>query len=482
MESMPANIGVEQALLGALIFDNRQIDLVSDRLSELSFYGDQHVIIWRALLEIRQSNGLADANTLLEFFQKDDSLKKIGGEEYLANMVSARALEIEIEDYAGILVDVENRRALIQMAQKIESMAIKPGASQSASEIATDAQSTLSGIMLGTTVKPPIQILQGAKSYIQRIREAKLSGEIPYLKTNIPNLDRRLGGGFFAPDLVTLAGRPSMGKTLTAIAIMDGVARGPSLKKEANGANASVLFHSLEMSADQIIARNMTLNTHMHYGKRFSSRNMRNNKIKDEHLDLLEKHSELIGDIHIDDRSMVKLRDIKIRALDHIRRVGYLDFIVIDYLTIMGHEADDIKRGLNYAVGVITAGLKRLAKELNIPILLLAQLSRGVDHREVKIPMLADLRDSGTIEQDSDIVIFTYRERYYVEKNEPQPGVKNYQELHDSWTLNMRRTEFLLQLFFAKQRLGPVGDDKYWCDSGLGSRNRQKRKQSTTNI
>lgn len=465
-DTLPCNFGVEQSLLGALIFNNPQIDMVSDRLSEISFYADQHKIIWRALIQIRQSGGIADANTLLEFFSRDKSLEKIGGEKYLATLVNNMALEPEIDDYAGILADLENRRGLIQMAQKVEASSINPEIGQSAAEIATQAQSVISGIMLGTSIKPPTQIQPGIKSYIEKIKAAKKNDDQPFLKTNITKLDKRLGGGLFAPDLVILAGRPSMGKSMVALAIADGAARGQSVKEPSK--KASVLFHSMEMSDEQIIARNMTLNSHMNYGKRYSSRNMRAFQIKDEQLDAMQDHAQLIGDIHIDDRAALRLRDVRVRALDHIRRIGYLDLIVIDYLTIMGHEPDDIKKGLNYAVGIITAGLKRLAKELGIPILVLAQLSRQVEQRDDKRPQLSDLRDSGSIEQDADIVLFCYRERYYVEKAEPKEGSKNYQERHDSWTMRMGSTEHEVEIFAAKQRLGPVGGEKLWCDLMTG--------------
>ena len=465
-DTLPYNFGVEQSLLGALIFNNHQIDMVSDRLSEKSFYAEQHQIIWRALTHIRDGGGIADANTLLDFFSKEKSLKKIGGEEYLAKLVNNMALEPELEDYAGILVDRENRRGLIQMAQKVEASSIRPDIGQSAADIATEAQSVISGIMLGTSIKPPTQIKPGIKNYIDKIKAAKKSEDQPFLKTNISRLDKRLGGGLFAPDVIVLAGRPSMGKSMVALAIADGAARGQSVKDPSK--KASVLFHSMEMSDEQIIARNMTLNSHMNYGKRYSSRNMRAYQIKDEQLDAMEEHSVLIGDIHIDDRAALRLRDIRVRALDHIRRVGHLDLIVIDYLTIMGHEPEDIKKGLNYAVGIITAGLKRLAKELNIPILVLAQLSRQVEQRDDKRPQLSDPRDSGSIEQDADIVLFCYRDRYYIEKAEPKEGSKDYQERHDSWTMRMGATEHEVEIFAAKQRLGPVGGDKLWCDLMTG--------------
>ena len=466
METLPANFGVEQSLLGALIFDNEKIDLVSDRISDLSFYADQHKIIWRALFKIREKGGISDANTLLEFFSREQSLQKIGGEDYLSKIVQNRALDIEIDEYAGILIDLEHRRGLIHMAQKVEANALKPEIGQSSSDIASDAQSVISGIMLGTSVKPPTQIHTGIKNYVEKVKAAKEADSAPFLKTNIPNFDKKMGGGLFPSDLIILAGRPSMGKTMAAIAIADGVASGPSLKQPDRG--ASVLFHSMEMKDEQIISKNMTLNSHKTYGRRYSSRNMRAFQIKDEQLDAMLEHSKDIGDIHIDDRESLRLRDIRIRALDHIRRHGYLDLIIIDYLTLMGHEPDDIKRGMNYAVGIITAGLKRLAKELDIPILVLAQLSRQVEQRDDKRPMLSDLRDSGSIEQDADVVIFAYRDRYYIERAEPKEGSKNYQERHDSWTLRMGRTEHQMDLIYAKQRHGPIGTQRFWCDLMTG--------------
>jgi len=462
IKTIPHNFGVEQALLGALIFDNKQVDQLSDKLSELSFYGEQHILIWRALVAIRRDGGIADGETLIDFFNREDKLKDIGGEEYLAKMVNRAALEAELDEYASILLDLQNRRGLIHMAQTVEASAIKPEIGQNASDIASSAQKTLSSIMLGTSVKPPTQVHDGIRAYAKKVKEGKEAGTQPFLKTGIAPLDRRLGGGLFSPDLIILAGRPSMGKSMSAIKIADGVARQPSLKKEGKG--ASVLIHSLEMSDEQINGRLMTSNEHEVYGIRRSSRNMRNFQIKDEHLDAMVEHSVHIGDIHIDDREAVTIRDIRIRALDHIRRIGYLDMILIDYIQIMGTSPEDAKKNRVEQISIMTQGLKNLAKELEIPVVALAQLSRQVEQRDDKRPQLSDLRDSGSIEQDADVVIFVYREHYYLKRSEPKHG----SDKHEAWKANMAKTEHKITYIAGKQRFGPVGSEDAWCDLMTG--------------
>ena len=456
MESTPSNYGVEQSLLGALVFDNRQIDMVQDKLSEESFYANQHKLIWKTLLQIRKGGGIADAKTLLEFFAKDDSLKKIGGEEYLTEMVVNRALAPELEDYAALMIDLENRRGLIEMAQIVEKAAVDPKAGVTSVDIATDAQKKLSAVMIGANIKPPVDVKTGSLNYIKKIRAGKESNDKPFISTGIRELDRRLGGGLFPEDLIVLGGRPSMGKTALALAMMHGVGQQQSLKDPSK--SASSLFFSIEMSEEKISSRMMTLHAHAKYGKIYNSRKMRSFEIEDEALDNLEQWSQEIGDIHIDDRTTIFLKDIRIRANDHIRRIGHLDFIVVDYLTLMQHEADVLKsRGMVGAIGEITKGLKQLCRELGVTCLLLAQLSRQVEQREDKRPQLSDLRESGNIEQDADTIIFCYRDEYYEERNEPRQGSKNYQERHDAWRLRMARAANRLEMIFSKNRYGPVG-------------------------
>ena len=169
MSGMPHSFGVEQSLLGALIFDNQQIDLVADKLSEASFFAEQHIIVWRALNQIRLKGGIADANTLLEFFERENQLKKIGGEQYLAQTVNNAALEPEIDEYTEILVGLQHRRAMIRIAQTLEASSVKPEIGQDSSDIAVEAQTELSAIMMGTTVKPATNVKQGMKKYIQKV-------------------------------------------------------------------------------------------------------------------------------------------------------------------------------------------------------------------------------------------------------------------------------------------------------------------------
>jgi len=463
IHTLPCNLGVEQSLLGALIFDNREIIMVSDKLSDASFFGEQHQIIWNALTKLNSEGSSADPNTLLEFFHREDLLKKIGGEQYLAKMVSNAALEPEIPEYAEILIDLQNRRELIRMSQSIEAACVKPEVGQKAGDIAVKASETLSAVMMGSTVKPPVKIIPGIREYVERIRAGKNADDKPFLSSGSGVLDRRLGGGFFPSDLIILAGRPSMGKTMKALNIIEGVASSPSLK--APGKRAHVAFFSLEMDTDKVLGRFMTTNSHKRFGKRYSSLNMRSYDISEEHLDAMGTHAADIGEnISIDDDAGITIRDIEIRALNLIRMHGYLDMIVVDYLQIINPPPED-RGNKQAAITNISAGLKRIAKKLDIPVIALSQLSRQVENRDDKRPQLSDLRDSGSIEQDADIVMFAYRHHYYVERSEP---ADKSNEKHIQWTVELERTRHQFQLIIGKQRIGPVGSDTFWCDTLTG--------------
>lgn len=464
MSGMPHSFGVEQSLLGALIFDNQQIDLVSDKLSEASFFAEQHITVWRALEQIRLKGGIADANTLLEFFERENQLKKIGGEEYLAQMVNNAALEPELEEYTEILIDLQHRRAMIRIGQVLESSSVKPEIGQNSSDIAIAAQTELSAIMMGTTVKPATNVKAGMKTYVQKVRDGMKGETEPCLSSGSEILNKRLGGGFYPSDLIILAGRPSMGKTQAALSFLEGMASNGSLKTE--GRKALVPFFSLEMDEDSVFGRMMTANSHKRFGKRYSSRKMRSYEIPEKQLDALEQHIEELSDsMLIDDQGGIRIKDIEIRCLNIERTHGRpIDAIVVDYLQIMAGAPDDIKGGKTAEITGISAGLKRIAKKFNVPVIALAQLSRAVESRDDKRPQLSDLRDSGAIEQDADVVIFVYREAYYHERSEPDPS----SDKHQAWSVKLEKIRNVMSLITAKQRHGPVGSDDVYCDVFTG--------------
>jgi len=460
---MPHNFGVEQSVLGALIFDNTQLDIVRNKLSEVSFYGEQHVTIWKALVSIRDSGAIANDKTLIEFFEREDNLKKIGGEEYLAKMVGNAALGPEVEEFAQMLLELENRRSLIQTAQAMEASALRPKLNETAAQIAGETQKIMSKVIVGSaTFTPPVQAVPGIKSMVHNIknRDRKKPSS---LSTGMDFLDKRLGGGLFPPDLIILAGRPSMGKTTIANQIALNVSRQPSLKVPDR--TASVLYHSLEMRAEQLEAKFMTANSYGEYGKRYDSKKIRNQTVSDVDLDTMEYHAEQrIGDIHIDDRGGVALQDVQTAAHSHIRINGFLDLIVIDYLQICKFISQGGWSNKSEMIGDFTTGVKNLGKQLNIPVLLLSQLSREVEKRDDKRPQLSDLRESGSIEQDADVVVFVYREEYYLKRSEPKEG----SEKHAEWKLDMIRVEHEVTCIAAKQRHGPIGSDNGYIDLQTG--------------
>lgn len=466
MSGLPHSFGVEQSLLGALIFDNREIDIVSDKLSSESFYAEQHQLVWRAISRMHSAGGIADPNTLLEFFERENQLKKIGGEEYLAQMVANAALEAEIPEYTDLLVDLQNRRDLIRMAQKVEASALKPDVNEKSGDIASKAQETIAEIMIGTTRKPAINVREGVRSYVKKIRDAKTADNMPFLTTGSKHLDKRLGGGFFCKDFIILGGRPSMGKTMECLSIIENAAKGPSVKMPDR--KAHIAFFSLEMGDDDVIGRMMTSHTHKVAGKRYSSLKMRNYSIPEDDLATMEQYVDQIGEnIHIEAEPGLSVRDIEVRALNLIRKIGFLDMIVIDYLQIIKPDPEDRKNGQQAAMTGISQALKNLAKKLHIPIVALSQLSRQVESRDDKRPQLSDLRDSGAIEQDADVVLFVYREHYYLERSEPEKTEKN-KDKHIQWSVQVASAQNKIEIITAKQRLGPVGKDVLWCDTVTG--------------
>ena len=378
-------------------------------------------------------------------------------------MVGNAALGPEVEEFAQMLLELQNRRALIQAAQAMEAAALKPKINQTAAQIAGETQKIMSNVIVGSaTFKPPEQAVPGIISMVETMKNRDRK-KPPFLSTGMNFLDKRLGGGLFSPDLVILAGRPSMGKTALANQIALNVSRQPSLKVPE--LTASVLYHSLEMRAEQLEAKFMTSNSYGEFGKSFDSKKIRNQTVSDADLDMMQYHAEQrIGEIHIDDRGGIALQDVQTAAHSHIRTNGFLDLIIIDYLQICKFISQGGWSNKSEMIGDFTTGVKNLGKQLNIPVLLLSQLSREVEKRDDKRPQLSDLRESGSIEQDADVVIFVFREEYYLKRSEPKEGT----DKHAEWKLEMIRVEHDITCIAAKQRHGPIGSDDGYIDLKTG--------------
>lgn len=415
-------------------------------------------------MALRANGKIADGTTLIEFFEREEQLKKIGGEEYLAKIVSNSALEPELEEFADILIELQNRRNLVSLAQSVESKALKPNLNETSASIAMDAQKTMSNIITGAAgIKPPVLANTGIKNLVQNFKNRKETGTELFLSTGMQFLDNRLGGGFFAPDLIILAGRPSMGKTTLANQIALNVSRQKSLKNPDR--TTSILYQSFEMKEDQLNAKLLTANAYGEFGFQFDSKKIRDGSIDIKHLELMETLAEQsIGAIHIDDRSGLALHELQTAAHSHIRKNGHLDLMIVDYLQIAKFIAAGGWANKSEMIGDFTTGLKNLAKDLDIPILVLSQLSRQVEQRDDKRPQLSDLRESGSIEQDADAVLFVYREEYYVKRSEPKPGT----EKHIEWKCDMLRLEHRIDVIAAKQRHGPVGSSDGFIDMKTG--------------
>jgi len=452
----PANLEAEQALLGALLANNKAYERVSEFLAPEHFADPIHGRIFQAIARRIEAGQLADAVTLKAEFEHSGVLNEVGGTAYLAELLGAMVGIINAGDYGRTIHDAWIRRQLIDLGEVVVNRAFgEDEAIDGRAQIEAAEQALFDLATKGSTEGGFIAFDQALAHAIRGAERAfQRAGGVSGLATGLRDLDARLGG-LHPSDLIILAGRPGMGKTALATKIAFGAAQ--ALRAEAEGAaRAVVAIFSLEMSAEQLASRILAENA------RISSDRIRRGDIGQRDFDrFVQVSRELIGlPLEIDDTPAVTLSAMRTRCR-RLKRTRGLALVVVDYLQLMRPAAGTRPENRVLEISQITQGLKAIAKELAVPVLALSQLSRAVESREDKRPQLSDLRESGTIEQDADAVMFVYRDEYYLQQRAPKQiahdSEEKYQDALEKWQRDMDRVYNKAELYIAKQRHGPTG-------------------------
>lgn len=452
----PRNEEAEQALLGAILVNNRNYEKVSEFLQPIHFSNPVHGKIYALCGQLISKSMQADPITLRTYLEQDTHLTDIGGIAYLTALARPVAGIIDVSHYGRMIRDLYMRRQLISLGENIVNEAFSVTVDLSASQQIETAEQKLymlasTGLIEGsglqrfaTALIAAIQIAEVAHK-----RDGRLSG----VTTGFTDLNYKLGG-LHPSDLIIIAARPAMGKTAFATNIAFNAAYERMRRGQTHG--AQVAFFSLEMSADQLAARILSMTTHI------SSHKMRTGKLgEDEFHRLAQTMPELERlPLFIDDTPGLSVSTIRTRAR-RLKRQGGLDLIIIDYLQLISSSAGRSIESRVQELSEITRNLKILAKELSVPVVALSQLSRAVENRDDKRPILSDLRESGSIEQDADVVMFIFREEYYIEHNEPLPRSGESSEKHSDrvskWREQRHKAHAKAEIIVAKQRHGPTG-------------------------
>ena len=455
----PASVEAEQAVLSAIITNNKALERVSEFLRPEHFVEVMHQKIYDACLRLIEKGHLADTITLKNYLESNGTLDMAGGVEYLSQLASSSISIVNAYDYAKLVYECALKRNLIEIGTDIVNDAF--GGSNGDSEISAASQidkaegQLYSLATLGETQSGPSSLEMTLRNSMQTIEEAyRADGSISGISTGIKDLDKSLGG-FHPSDLLIVAGRPGMGKTAFALNLAVNVANEVLTHHGPEKLQGPVLFCSLEMSADQLASRILSFEAEVNGNK------IRNGSINEEEFNRLVEFQRALKDlpIFIDDTPDITVPMIRARARRLKRQSGGLSLIVIDYVQLLNSPGGRKSDNRVQEISEITRGLKILAKELDVPVIALSQLSRLVEQRDDKRPQLADLRESGSIEQDADCVMFVYRESYYHNKTRPIDADVTSQE-YIAWQKKAERIENMAEILIAKQRHGPTGDVK----------------------
>ena len=457
----PSNVAAEQALLGALLANNKAYERVSEFLVPEHFADPIHGRIFQAISRRIEAGQLADAVTLKAEFEHGGVLDEVGGVAYLGQLLGAMVGIINAGEYGRAVYDAWLRRQLIDIGETVVNNAFGAvpeldGTKQiEAAEQALFDLASADGATGGfvSFERALTEAIEGAERAFHR------SGHVSGLTTGLRDLDSRTGG-LHPSDLLVLAGRPGMGKTALATKIAFGAARAILEEARAKGADvaprAQVAVFSLEMSAEQLATRLLSEEA------RISGDRIRRGDIGQKEFDNFVRVSREIAalPIQIDDTPAITLSALRTRCR-RLKRTKGLALVVVDYLQLMRPSAGTRPENRVLEISQITQGLKAIAKELAVPVLALSQLSRAVESREDKRPQLSDLRESGTIEQDADAVMFIYRDEYYLAQKMPKEMAYDngdkFQAAIDKWQQDMERAHNKAELILAKQRHGPTG-------------------------
>jgi len=449
---LPNNIEAEQSVIGSILVSNDILDDVSPIINYTKFYDPIHQKIFLAIENLISKGMLANPITLKNYFENDKNLIELEGHEYLVKITKFSTSLRQAIEYAKIIYDMHVRRELIKISETTIDNASNKNIDLPGEKIIEDSEKLLFDLAeRGSFSKSFIKFDAALNQTIEMASKAFKSTEgIVGVPTGLTDLDDRLGG-LHNQDLVIIGGRPSMGKTALATNIAFHAAKNIQDK----GLKSSVAFFSLEMSSEQLSTRILSEQS------RIKSNDIRRGKISEEQFDKFIETSKNISELplYIDETPAISIAAISNRAR-RIKRLFGCELVVVDYIQLM--RATNIRsEGRVQEISEITQGLKALAKELNLPVLAVSQLSRAVEQRDDKKPQLSDLRESGSIEQDADVVMFVYREAYYLERKEPRPATVE----HAEWQNKMNEISILAEIMIGKQRHGPTGNIKVEFES-----------------
>ena len=458
--ALPANIEAEAAFLGAALIDNRVIEELATRLRPEHFFEPVHARIYERILQLLDRKAVVTPVTLKPYFEADEALKELGGITYLARLTADGQGLLAPRELAEQIYDLALLRELIAVGRELVSSALDTSESVEPMAQIEAAEAALYAVAEGAATGSEAQTFAAStRTALGMIEQALLSGgHVSGTTTGLTTVNEKIGG-LHDSDLLILAGRPGMGKTALATNIAfnaaDRFRRDLAEGHGEKSIGAAVAFFSLEMSADQLATRILAEQSGI------SSELLRMGKISREDFQQLSYASQRLAELplYIDDTPALSIAALRARAR-RLKRRHDIGLIVVDYLQLLQGSGRASDNRVN-EISEISRGLKTLAKELGVPVLALSQLSRAVEQREDKRPQLSDLRESGSIEQDADIVLFVFREDYYVAAKEPKrPTESDDAKTHDAhaqWASDMERVYGLAELIVAKQRHGSTG-------------------------
>ncbi|MCW9036027.1 MAG: replicative DNA helicase [Rhodospirillales bacterium] len=457
LRTPPHNYEAEKALLGAIFANNKAYEKVSEFLRPNQFADPIHGKIYEAAALLLERGQIANPVTLNNYFQRDEVLAEIGGVKYLAELAASAVTIINAAEYGRIIHDLHLKRELVSLGEDVVNDAFGSDLEASAMNQIETAEQRLYTLASTGETEGGFKLFK--ESLIETIHIAEIAhkrdGGLAGVTTGLRDLDKSLGG-LHPSDLLILAARPSMGKT----ALCTNIAyKAAEAHMKSNGEEGGVVaFFSLEMSADQLAARILSERTSI------SSDGMRKGNLSDEEFDRLVLESQHLYKLplYIDDTPALTVSALRTRAR-RLQRQNGLGMIIVDYLQLLSPPANGSSQGNRVQeVSEMTRGLKGLAKELQVPVIALSQLSRAVESREDKRPQLSDLRESGSIEQDADVVMFIFREEYYLQRSEPlqraEESADKYAERYEHWAQRCQEVGNKAELIVAKQRHGPIGN------------------------
>ena len=445
LDELPNNIEAEQSVIGSILISNEIFDEVSLIIKSTNFYDPLHKKIFEAIEKLVYSGMLANPITLKNYFENEKD--KIDVPEYLVKITKFSSSTRQTIEYSKIIYDLYVKRQLIKISENTIYSAKLNDIDQNGQSIIEESEKALFDLAEKGSLNSSITKFDNAlKLTIEMASNAYKNDQgIVGVPTGLRDVDDKLGG-LHKSDLIIIAGRPSMGKTALATNIAYNAAQNILKRQE----KSSIAFFSLEMSSEQLSTRILSEQA------RIRSDDIRRGKVTEEEINRYIETSRNIYNLplFIDETPAITIATLSNRAR-RIKRLNGLSLVVVDYIQLM-RSSSNKNDGRVQEISEITQGLKALAKELSVPVLALSQLSRAVEQRDDKQPQLADLRESGSIEQDADVVMFVYREAYYLERKQPKLGSIE----HAEWQSKMNDVNGLADIILGKQRHGPTGTIK----------------------